>query len=128
MRRVQLGRTGMESSGLGFGCASLGSRVTAEEGLRALEAAFDGGVTWLDLAPAYGGGRPRRSPRRFLRGRRDRLRICTKVGLALGRERGRARGVMGAALCRWRAGRSARWPRCAASPAERRAPATASCR
>ena len=52
MRRVTLAGTGLESSCLGFGCASLGSRVAAAEGARALAAAFEQGVDWLDLAPA----------------------------------------------------------------------------
>ena len=39
MRRVVLGGTGIETSALGFGCASLGSRVEVREGARALAAA-----------------------------------------------------------------------------------------
>jgi aryl-alcohol dehydrogenase-like predicted oxidoreductase len=82
MRRVTLGTTGIETSCLGFGCASLGSRVGEGPGLRALEAAFDAGVTWLDLAPLYGAGRAEEIAGRFLRGRRDAVQICSKVGLA----------------------------------------------
>jgi aryl-alcohol dehydrogenase-like predicted oxidoreductase len=84
MRRVTLGTTGIETSCLGFGCASLGSRVGAAPGLRALAAAFDAGVTWLDLAPLYGGGRAEEIAGRFLKGRRDRVQVCSKVGLAPG--------------------------------------------
>lgn len=82
MRRVTLGQTGIETSCLGFGCASLGSRVPAAEGLRALAAAFEQGVDWLDLAPVYGLGGAETIAAEFIRGRRGRLRICTKVGLA----------------------------------------------
>lgn len=82
MRRVTLGGTGIEASCLGFGCASLGSRVPKDEGLRALAATFERGVDWLDLAPAYGRGAAEAIAAEFIRGRRDRLRICTKVGLA----------------------------------------------
>ncbi len=82
MRRVTLAGTGLESSCLGFGCASLGSRVAADEGARALAAAFEQGVDWLDLAPAYGRGAAETIAAGFIKGRRDRLRICTKVGLA----------------------------------------------
>jgi aryl-alcohol dehydrogenase-like predicted oxidoreductase len=82
MRRVRLGETGIETSCLGFGCASLGSRVAAAEGLRALAAAFDAGVTWFDLAPLYGGGRAEEIAGPFLRGRRDAVQIASKVGLA----------------------------------------------
>jgi aryl-alcohol dehydrogenase-like predicted oxidoreductase len=82
MRRVTLGNTGIETSCLGFGCASLGSRVAEGPGLRALEAAFEAGVTWLDLAPLYGGGRAEEIAARFLKGRRDAVQVCSKVGLA----------------------------------------------
>jgi aryl-alcohol dehydrogenase-like predicted oxidoreductase len=84
MRRVTLGATGIETSCLGFGCASLGSRVGEAPGLRALEAAFDAGVTWLDLAPLYGGGRAEEIAGRFLKGRRHAVQVCSKVGLAPG--------------------------------------------
>lgn len=86
MRSVQLGQGSghppLTVSSIGFGCASLGSRVPAAEGLRALAAAFEQGVTWLDLAPAYGRGAAETIAADFIKGRRDRLRLCTKVGLA----------------------------------------------
>jgi aryl-alcohol dehydrogenase-like predicted oxidoreductase len=84
MRQVTLGTTGIKTSCLGFGCASLGSRVGEASGLRALEAAYDAGVTWLDLAPLYGGGRAEEIAGRFLKGRRDTVQVCSKVGLAPG--------------------------------------------
>jgi len=80
MRRVVLGGTGIETSALGFGCASLGSRVGAAEGLRALETAFDAGVTWFDLAPVYGGGAAEAIAGPFLKANRDRVQIATKAG------------------------------------------------
>lgn len=83
MRRVTLGGTGVETSALGFGCASLGSRVDAGTGARALAAALDAGVTWIDLAPVYGGGRAEEIAGGVLRGRREEVQICTKVGLRL---------------------------------------------
>ncbi|TPE48422.1 aldo/keto reductase [Amaricoccus solimangrovi] len=99
MRRIILGGTGIEASCLGFGCASLGSRVPREEGLRALAAVFEQGVDWLDLAPAYGRGQAETIAAEFIRGRRDRLRLCTKVGLAPPRNAGGLKGrVMGAAM------------------------------
>ena len=83
MRRVTIGATGIETSCLGFGCASLGSRVGEEPGRRALSTAFDAGVTWFDLAPIYGAGRAEEIVGRFLRGRRDQIQLCSKVGLAM---------------------------------------------
>jgi aryl-alcohol dehydrogenase-like predicted oxidoreductase len=79
-----LGRAALPAapSRLGFGCASLGSRVAAADGLNALAAAFDAGVNWFDVAPAYGAGEAETLLGRFLRGRRDRAFVVTKVGMA----------------------------------------------
>lgn len=82
MRRVTLGRTGIETSCLGFGCASLGSRVGAREGMAALETAFDRGVTWIDVAPIYGGGAAEEILAPFLARHRGAVQVCTKVGFA----------------------------------------------
>ena len=82
MRRVMLGASEIETSCLGFGCASLGSRVGAREGLTALADAFDKGVRWFDFAPLYGGGRAEEIGGEFLRNRvRSEVQISTKVGL-----------------------------------------------
>lgn len=83
MQRVTLGETGIASSRLGFGAASLGSRVEAAAGRQALEAAFAEGVTWLDLAPVYGGGAAEAIAAPFVRAHRAGLQICTKAGLGL---------------------------------------------
>jgi len=66
---------------LGFGCASLGSRVAAKDGLKALARAYDEGVRWFDVAPPYGAGRAEALLGQFLVGRRD-ASVTTKVGLA----------------------------------------------
>jgi len=83
MRRVTLGGTGIETSALGFGCASLGSRVGAADGRRALEEAHAAGVTWFDLAPVYGGGAAETIAAPFLAAHRGSVQICTKAGLTL---------------------------------------------
>ena len=82
MRRILLPGLDLETSVLGFGCASLGSRVSPRAGLSALHRAFDAGVTWFDLAPAYGAGEAESIFAGFLAQRRDSVQILTKVGLA----------------------------------------------
>ena len=67
---------------LGFGCASLGSRIAATAGLRALAESYERGVTWFDVAPAYGNGQAETILARFLVGRRDKVIVTTKVGIA----------------------------------------------
>ena len=56
MRTVVCPGLGRDVSAVGFGCASLGSRVSEAQGLRALGLAFERGVTWYDVAPPYGDG------------------------------------------------------------------------
>lgn len=98
MRRVTLGTTGIETSALGFGAAGLGSRVGAEAGARALAEAFDGGVTWLDLAPVYGAGAAEAIAAPFLRAHREAVQVATKAGLGLGRGYAGGGGGLRAAL------------------------------
>lgn len=66
---------------MGFGCASLGSRVSEAQGRRCLESAFERGVTWYDVAPSYGDGEAETILGKFLTGRRDRVAVCTKFGI-----------------------------------------------
>lgn len=95
MRQVTLGSTGLTASCLGFGCASLGARVRGRDGVQALSAAFEAGVTWFDLAPAYGRGQAETLAGPFLRAHRNEVRICTKAGLAPpGSASGIARALM----------------------------------
>jgi hypothetical protein len=82
VKRIMFAALGSEVSQLGMGCASLGSRISPSQGLRALERAFDHGITWYDVAPAYGAGEAEGLIGAFAAGRRDAIRICTKVGLA----------------------------------------------
>jgi hypothetical protein len=72
----------LRASRLGLGCASLGSRIGQAAGARALSAAFDAGVTWFDVAPAYGLGSAELLLGEFLKGRRQSVSVTTKVGIA----------------------------------------------
>ncbi len=47
-----------------------------------LDAAFDHGVTWFDVAPSYGAGRAEAILAPFLAAHRNRVLVCSKVGLA----------------------------------------------
>ena len=72
----------LESSGLGLGCANLFREPSAKRRLRLLEAAYDCGVIHFDVAPMYGLGVGEAELGRFAGGRRDRIVIATKFGLA----------------------------------------------
>ena len=71
---------------VGLGCMSLshayGVPPTPEEGLRVLQGALDAGVTHLDTATLYGGGRNEELVGRALKGRRDKVVLASKGGMA----------------------------------------------
>jgi aryl-alcohol dehydrogenase-like predicted oxidoreductase len=81
MERIAVGNLEGGGSAIGMGCASLGSRVGRREGLKSLDRAFDVGVTWYDVAPSYGDAEAETILGEFIRGKRDKLQICTKVGI-----------------------------------------------
>ena len=81
-RAVAAGAFDIAPACLGFGCASLGSRIGAGAGLRALGEAHERGVNWFDVAPAYGAGDAEAILSQFIKGRRDKLLLTTKVGIA----------------------------------------------
>ena len=60
MKNRTLGRTGATISEIGFGAWQIGGAwgdVSEEDGKRALNAALDAGVTFIDTADVYGDGR-----------------------------------------------------------------------
>lgn len=81
MRMVHVRPLGRDVSAVGFGCASLGSRISGREGARAMAQAMDLGVSWFDVAPPYGDGMAEDWLGRFLVGRREQVVICSKVGI-----------------------------------------------
>ncbi|QJR11721.1 hypothetical protein DSM104443_02803 [Usitatibacter rugosus] len=81
MRYVPFGGTGIVVSALGFGCGPMGSRFGVRESRRALDAAFDDGITTFDTARSYGYGDAEGILGRFLEGKRDRVIVSTKFGI-----------------------------------------------
>ncbi|HHU37778.1 MAG TPA: aldo/keto reductase [Propionibacterium sp.] len=71
---------------IGLGCMSLshayGVPPSPEEGLDMLRAALDAGVTHLDTATLYGGGRNEELVGKALAGRRDDVVLASKGGMA----------------------------------------------
>jgi aryl-alcohol dehydrogenase-like predicted oxidoreductase len=85
MRRVEFAPLTRSISAIGFGCASLGSRVDGKRGTAALARAYEAGVTWFDVAPSYGDGNAEVLLGKFLSGKRSEVAVCTKVGIVPGR-------------------------------------------
>jgi aryl-alcohol dehydrogenase-like predicted oxidoreductase len=84
MKYRQLGDTGLEVSILSYGASALGGvfgDVNEPDGLRAVHAALDLGVNYLDVSPAYGDGKAERLLGKVLRERRrDEVHVSTKAG------------------------------------------------
>ena len=66
---------------LGFGCVQLTAHRETADAVAILEHAFALGITHFDVARAYGFGRAEGILGKFLRGRRDRVTVATKLGL-----------------------------------------------
>ena len=86
MRTVEFDGWPTPISALGFGCASLGSRVSRKAGITAIERALAAGVTWFDVAPSYGDGEAEAILGDALAG--TKVAIVTKVGLRAERASG----------------------------------------
>ena len=82
-----LGRTDMSVSTISFGAWAIGGfwgPVDDEESMRALHAAIDAGVNFIDTADVYGDGRSERLIARLRRERpRDTIYVATKAGRRL---------------------------------------------
>lgn len=85
IRTVYVPVFGRNVSTLGFGCASLGSRVSAKNGANALDRAFDMGIDWYDVAPSYGDGEAEATIGKVFSNRRSRIVIATKLGILPGK-------------------------------------------
>jgi D-threo-aldose 1-dehydrogenase len=87
VNRRRIGRTRVEVTELGFGCAPIGNLFTAvaeDDAADAVRAAWDGGVRYFDTAPHYGLGLAERRLGTALAGRpREQFAVSTKVGRLL---------------------------------------------
>lgn len=84
MQRLRLGSTSLEVSALGLGASSLGAAYGAfaeQDGIDAVHAALDSGVTRLDVSPYYGSTSAETVLGKALRGvERSGYVLATKVG------------------------------------------------
>lgn len=99
MRR-RLGHSDLEVSPLGLGCYAIGGQFRVENGkpwgwtdvddresIRAIHAALDMGINFLDTAQAYGCGHSEAIIGRAIMGRRDKVILATKFGKLIDEKR-----------------------------------------
>jgi len=77
MRKVVLGKSGLEVSAVGFGGIPI-QRLSQDEAVRVVRRALELGVTFLDTAAGYGDSQSKIGE--AIRGRRERLVLATKSG------------------------------------------------
>ncbi|MCY4175954.1 MAG: aldo/keto reductase [Acidimicrobiaceae bacterium] len=78
-----LGRTGMEVSRIGFGCAGLGNEYGGlgdDEAVAAVHHALDQGINYFDTSTYYGRGLSEQRLGLALEGQRDQIVLATKGG------------------------------------------------
>ncbi len=80
MRYRAVGNSGLVVSVVGLGCNNFGRRLDAEKARPVVDAAIEAGVTLLDTADSYGGGRSEEILGEVLAGRRDQVVLATKFG------------------------------------------------
>lgn len=76
-------------SRLALGTMTFGGQVQPDEARRLLDCALDAGVTLVDTANAYTGGRSEEILGELLAGRRDAVVLASKVGIPTGPDDGR---------------------------------------
>ncbi len=86
MQYKPLGASGIEASVVAAGTWVTGggaawNGVDDGESLRALDAAFDHGVNFVDTAPAYGWGHSEEIVGKAIKGKRDKIVVATKCGM-----------------------------------------------
>ncbi|MFK7805499.1 MAG: aldo/keto reductase [Anaerolineae bacterium] len=83
MKTNTLGKTGLQVSEIGFGCAPLGNgygEVSTAEGIRAVHHAIDSGINFFDTSTYYGETLSEFRLGEALKGKRDQVVLATKGG------------------------------------------------
>jgi aryl-alcohol dehydrogenase-like predicted oxidoreductase len=83
MQYRTLGKSGIRVSEIGYGAWGIGGELWQgaddAESMRALHAAADAGLNFIDTALAYGNGHSEQLVGAFLRERKDRIAVATKI-------------------------------------------------
>jgi 1-deoxyxylulose-5-phosphate synthase len=79
-----LGSSGLRISPLILGSTMFGELMHDEDARPVVQRALDLGVNTIDMGNIYGGGRAEETVGRLIKGVRDRVVLCTKVGFRVG--------------------------------------------
>ncbi len=81
----------LDVSVVGLGCNNFGWRIDAAQTAHVVDAALDAGINFLDTADIYGGTKSETFLGEVLKGRRDKVVLATKFGMAVDDQRKGAR-------------------------------------
>lgn len=88
----KIGASGIEASVVGLGTWAMGGWMWGgtdeEQSIKGVQAAIDHGVSLVDTAPAYGMGKSEELVGKAIQGRRDKVILSTKCGLAWHTQKG----------------------------------------
>lgn len=79
-----LGQSGLKVSAIGLGGNTFGTTVDGDEAVRVIQTALDRGVTFIDTADIYSGGRSEALIGRAVAGRREQVVIASKLAQPMG--------------------------------------------
>lgn len=82
MKYRPFGKKGFDVSEIGFGAWAIGGswgNQKESDSIEALETALDAGVNFIDTAAGYGNGKSERIIGEFLKGRDEKVFVCTKT-------------------------------------------------
>src|SRR5579859_111180 len=79
--KLDLGSSGIRTTPLGFGCATLFRASDPAQRSRLLQEAYDAGIRHFDVAPMYGLGRAESELGSFTQAHRSEVTIATKFGI-----------------------------------------------
>jgi aryl-alcohol dehydrogenase-like predicted oxidoreductase len=92
METRKLGPSDLEITVMAFGAWAIGGWMwggaDAVDAVRAIETAIDNGMTTIDTASVYGFGLSEELVGKAIHGKRDKVQLLTKFGMAWGREKG----------------------------------------
>ncbi len=84
MKYRNLGRSGLKVSEVGLGTLEFGRRLSEKESISIMDHALDMGINFIDTADVYNDGRAEEYVGRAIKGKRSRVIIATKFGIATG--------------------------------------------
>jgi aryl-alcohol dehydrogenase-like predicted oxidoreductase len=84
MKYRNLGRAGLKVSEIGLGTLEFGRRLNERESISVMDYALDMGINFIDTADVYNDGRTEEYVGKAIRGKRSRVIVATKFGIANG--------------------------------------------